>query len=130
MNVQPVHFAPHHTGHLPLCGTRHINDGGKHQLVMCTVDRDMTTCFKCIDQYEERAATPEQIEALAQVRDEIDALFEELKHRAAFEDGKRITLHVMEHMLADMPWWQVRRRFRHRRAMSALRTFRFGDVVK
>jgi hypothetical protein len=128
MNIHPVHYAPHHTGHLPLCGVRHTSHGGEHQLVMCTMDRDEITCFKCIDQYTERAMTPEQVEALNQVRSDIDALFEELEQQVAFDHLKHVTLHVIEHMIEDTPWWNLRRRFQLRRAQISTAAMRLEDV--
>lgn len=128
MNIHPVHYAPHHNEHRPICGERHVNEGGEHQLVLVTMDRDSITCFKCIDQYEERTMTPEQIEALSQVRDDIDALFAEIEERLVFDQGKRVTLRVIGHMLKDTPWWNLRRRAQLHAAYRDLAAFKLSDV--
>lgn len=110
MSHFPTHYAPHHTGHRPLCGVRHTSDGGDAVLVICTVDRDMTTCFQCIDQYEERHATPEQVQALADARSAIDAAFAELEEQLEFDRAKAGLLAVYRHALKLTPWWNLRRR--------------------
>lgn len=128
MNMHPVHYAPHHTGNLPLCGTLpdRASNGG---LVMCTLKRDLTTCFRCIDQYEERAATPEQVKALAEARDAIDEAMAGLEEQIVFDEQKKAMLAVLTHMLeAHTPWWEFRRRFRLRRAIAELRTLKLEDL--
>jgi hypothetical protein len=128
MNIYPVHYAPHHTGHLPLCGARHANDGGEQQLVMVTMLRDMTTCFRCIDQYEERAATPEQVRALADARNAIDEAMADIEEQVMFDEGKKLTLHAMNHMIQRAPWWALRYKFRIARAMTDLRALTLADL--
>lgn len=127
MTMHPVHYAPHHTGHLPLCGAEpdRVANGG---LVLCTMARDLTTCFRCIDQYEERSMTPEQVAALTGVRDEINSIFTELEERAAFSVTKTARLDTLAHMLVHAPWWAWRLRFRLNRAMKDIRDITFEDV--
>ena len=107
MNMHPVHYAPHHTGHLPLCGAERPARG----LLIGTLERDHVTCFPCIDQYEERNATPEQIEALAQARDAIDDAMADVEHQLA----KSFALHVIGRAIEDTPWWNVRQQLHLRR---------------
>ena len=118
MNMHPIHFAPHHTGHLPLCGARTIHHGGDVRLLLCTLERDDTTCFKCIDQYEERLATE------AQVRDDIEQVFAEMD----FSIKKRACLHAIDHMIAHTPWWNLSMRFRLARGRRELAALTFEDV--
>jgi hypothetical protein len=128
MNMQPVHYAPHHTGHLPLCGAEpdRASNGG---LVITTMLRDHTTCFKCIDQYEERAATPEQIRALSEERDAIDRALADIEENLLFDEGKRLTLEALGHMLkVHTPWWMVVQQYRLRRAIRELRALTLDDL--
>lgn len=130
MNIHPVHYAPHHTGHLPLCGARTIHHGGDTKLLICTLERDEITCFKCIDQYEERAMTPEQVAALTQVRDDIDSIFAELEEQIVFDQMKQATLHAVDHMIGDTPWWHPVLRFRLVRARRELAAVTLADIKR
>lgn len=126
MNINAVHYAPHHNGHLPLCGAEpdRATNGG---LVICTMERDSITCFKCLDQYEERAMTPEQVAALDQIRDDIDDLFNDVQEHVLFDHAKDVTLHAMDHMIRSAPWWAFRYKFRIARAMTELRELALSD---
>lgn len=72
--------------------------------------------------------TPEQAEALAQVRDDIDSLFAELEEQMMFDRFKRTTLHVIGHMLKDTPWWNLRRRHQLHSAYRDLSALTLKDV--
>lgn len=117
MNIQPVHYAPHHLNHAPLCGIDKVSGG----VLIGTIDRDLTTCFRCIDAYEERHMTPEQTAALTDVRDGINELLTELEELVEAEAAaireqnrgayRRGTLRLIEDLRRFTPWWDVRRRF-------------------
>lgn len=128
MTMHPVHYAPHHTGHLPLCGAepdRAANGG----VVICTMLRDATTCFRCIDQYEERNATPEQIKALAEARDAINEAMADIEEQVIFDEHKKATLGILTHMLeAHVPWWNLVHQLRLRRAIRDLRALKLDDL--
>lgn len=128
MNILPVHYGPHHNEHMPICGAEPTGPGQRNAIIV-TMDRDLTTCFRCIDQYEERAATPDQRKALAEARDAIDEAMRGIEEQLLFDEGKRVTLMAMEHMLtAHTPWWQVRRQFRLRRAIADLAALKLEDL--
>lgn len=128
MHLLPVHYGPHHNGHMPLCGAEPVGPGQRNAVIV-TMLRDSTTCFRCIDMYEERAATPEQRKALAEARDAIDEAMRDIEEQLAFDEGKRVTLMALEHMLeGHTPWWQVRRQFRLRRAIGDLRALKLEDL--
>lgn len=116
MNMQPIHYAPHHNGHLPVCGAEpdRATNGG---LVICTLEREETTCFRCIDVATETAMTEAQI---AQARDAIDAVFEEVRQQAAFDRAKQVTLSLLRHALRESPVWRLGFRYRVRRAIREL----------
>lgn len=126
MNIHPVHYAPHHTGHLPLCGAAKE----PHGLLIGTMERDDITCFKCIDQYEERAMTPAQVAALTQVRDDIDSIFAELEELIVFDQMKHATLHAVDRMIEGTPWWHPVLRFRLVRARRELAAVTLADVKR
>lgn len=127
MNIQPVHYAPHHLNHAPLCGA----DPSGRTTIGTTV-RDGVTCFRCLDAYEERVITPEQIaavienaEAIDELMAELDALLEaEAEAVREMNRGtlRRGTLRLIEDLRRFTPWWDVRRRvilFRWRRHVLA-----------
>lgn len=114
MNIVPIHFAPHHNDHLPLCGARTLDHGGDTNVLICTLDRDDTTCFRCIDVAEERAAN--------------EAMIARLEAELAFDLQQHAMLHVMDHMLSLTPWWNLPLQFRLRHAMRKLSALRFEDV--
>lgn len=113
----PFHYAPDHNDRLPICGAGRPNDPG---LYVFTDQRDRVTCLKCLDVYEERNATPEQVEALSYLRDEIDAIYDELHEEAHRREDLHLALMVTGHLLRSTPWWNLRRRFRLLRAMHLI----------
>lgn len=117
----PVHYAPHHTGHAPLCGAEKT----KGNILLATLDRDGTTCFRCIDAYNETVMTPEQAEALRENSAAIDELMGEMdslieaelnaltEQNRAVRRGmeRRQALRLIEDLRRFTPWWDLRRQF-------------------
>lgn len=116
MNMQPVHYAPHHTGHLPLCGAEpdRATNGG---VVICTLKRDLTTCFPCIDQYEERVADPAHAEAITENRSAVQEFVDFINDAIARAEGAKLQMDLIEYDLKRTKWWQ----FKQRAALKAER---------